>query len=432
MQLVKHLLRIGLSLVLSATASPLLAANLSPEQALPLHDQRDAYEPAAAHGQEGFLVAWKSGQLGPGDLRKEHKYIGDIVAVRLDKAGKPMDPEPIIVSGADDLQEHPRIAFGKGIYLVVWHDFRNGKDWDIYAARVQPDGKVLDPNGIPVCTAPHSQALPDVTWDGKTFLVVWQDFRSDIRYEIYGARVSAEGKVLEVNGMLYLNQDGDFLNAPLSRWSPLVASGEQAGKSLVFWRGTSNHRGVPIAGTHWIQDGAVGAKSAYETADVRNSPGGGTTSGFPMCLASGKGGFIGAWTTDSALGRGQAANDAHGAIFSAEGVLQQKFKLNNEGEGRIRDPSAVWSGTNYLVAWDQQEKEGTKKMGFPVEIIHAAEVSTDGTVTGVIAIAGSEQRPAINPAVTSDGAGLSLIVYEQHPDTGATPICIGYRLLSTK
>ena len=30
----------------------------------------DAYAPAAAFGQDVFLIAWKSGHLGPGDLRK--------------------------------------------------------------------------------------------------------------------------------------------------------------------------------------------------------------------------------------------------------------------------------------------------------------------------------------------------------------------------
>ena len=57
-----------------------------------------------------------------------------------------------------------------------WRDYRSGLSWDIYGARVSPDGAVLDPDGIAICAAANAQWSPAVAWNGSQFLVVWRDF----------------------------------------------------------------------------------------------------------------------------------------------------------------------------------------------------------------------------------------------------------------
>ena len=85
---------------------------------------------------------------------------------RLDSSGRLLDKQPVVICAAKDLQERPRVAFGGGVFLVVWQDLRNGKDWDVYAARITLQGRVLDKDGFAVSNTRHSQALPDVSWDG--------------------------------------------------------------------------------------------------------------------------------------------------------------------------------------------------------------------------------------------------------------------------
>ena len=76
--------------------------------------------------------------------------------------------------GHRGLQWAPELAFDGTNHLVVWMDERSG-NWDIYGARVSPAGTVLDPGGIPISTAALGQASPAVAFDGTNYLVVWTD-----------------------------------------------------------------------------------------------------------------------------------------------------------------------------------------------------------------------------------------------------------------
>jgi hypothetical protein len=421
-------MRLALAVILCGFAEAAFAEDaLTPETFLPLADLRDAYTPGAAFGKDVFLVAWQSGNLGEGDLRKGITCAGDIVACRVDAAGKILDAKPFAICAAKDLQEKPRLAFGGGVFLVVWHDLRNEKDWDVYAARVTPEGKVLDPDGFLVAGGKHNQALPNVAWDGKNFQVVWQDARSGNRYEVYGARVSREGKVLDVEGNLLVTE-----KAPISRFGPVVANAADDGKSFLFWLGNSNAVRKPLAGTLFVQDGNVVDKPTYETPPIstgRKAPGG-QYGQFPMSLTAGPKGYLGAWTTSIFLGRGAASNDAHAATFKPDGTLDRSFFLTSKGDKeppRIRNPHSAWDGAGFIAAWDMG---GNARP--PAEKVFATRVSSEGQTAETLHVAGTAESPAIKPAVASDGAGTTLIAYEQHPAASDVPIHIGFRLWKEK
>ncbi|HXJ59752.1 MAG TPA: hypothetical protein VNU68_24170 [Verrucomicrobiae bacterium] len=117
----------------------------------------------------------------------------------------PPPPPPPPGTGAPDDQVNPAIASDGDGYLVVWADKRNtAGEYDIYGARVSASGEVLDPEGIAICTAPESQWYPAVAFDGANYLVVWSDGRAnnlpDPSLELYAARVTPEGAVLDPDG----------------------------------------------------------------------------------------------------------------------------------------------------------------------------------------------------------------------------------------
>ncbi len=173
--------------------------------------------PRAAFGSGVYLVAWQEGWPGLNGT-------ADIVAVRLEAGSlKPPDAAPIKVCGAPESQSLPAVAAGADAFLVVWQDFRNGKDYDVRGAVVDAKtGKIRVPD-FEIAARPRNQARPAAAWTGRHFAVVWQEARGRDAYGIAGVRVSAEGRVLDAEPILYAE----------TGHSPTVRA--SAGKLLVAW-----------------------------------------------------------------------------------------------------------------------------------------------------------------------------------------------------
>lgn len=381
---------------------------------LPLHDGRDAYAPAAAYGNGAYLVAWQSGRLAPGDIRKGLTLISDIVACRIDAAGKVLDERPAVICAAVDGQEKPRVACDGRNFLVTWQDLRNGKDWDVYAARIGPDGKVLDPDGFLVAGGPHNQALPRVAWDGRTFIVVWQDMRSGSLYEAYAARVGSDGKVIDADGIRVAAGTRQY-----HRYTPAVAPAGE-GRSLVMWLGNIVLGMGTTAGAVFLTDG----RPADAPTDLPRQTVGAGNQCNPVSLAGGAGGFLAAWSTEVPMGRGSGSDKANAVLLAADGRLAHVLLLGGRPH-RIRDPDVVWTGADYVAVWHEFTPAG----GLHDELF-MSRISRDGKVQPAgLRIAGSFDRPASMGAVASDGHGNVMIAWEQHPDNERTPITIAARLV---
>jgi predicted lipoprotein with Yx(FWY)xxD motif len=99
-------------------------------------------------------------------------------------------------------QRSPRIVSdGSGGAIISWHDERNGASGrDIYAQRINGVGTsqwLVD--GVPVSTATDNQDEATIATDGAGGAwVAWQDRRSGTNGDIYAARVNPDGAVLDV------------------------------------------------------------------------------------------------------------------------------------------------------------------------------------------------------------------------------------------
>lgn len=144
------------------------------------------YEPTVAGGRDNFLVVWEEND-------------GDIAGARVDTSGLVLDTIIIPICSLPSIQYLPSVAFDGNNYFVVWHDNRRGTI-DIYGSRVSPEGIILDPAGIPINTMPSSQAYPSITFGGSYYLVVWEDYRGGDP-DIFGSRVTPEGTVLDSTGI---------------------------------------------------------------------------------------------------------------------------------------------------------------------------------------------------------------------------------------
>ena len=155
--------------------------------------------PSIAFDGTNYLVVWSEWR------DSATRY--DVYGTRFSREGVVLDGLGIPISTASNHQLVPSVAFDGTNYLVVWSDMRNGATYDIYGTRVRPDGVVLDPFGIPISTASNHQVWPKIAFDGTNYLVVWQDYRNHTvtTIDIYGARVSREGVVLDSEGISISN-----------------------------------------------------------------------------------------------------------------------------------------------------------------------------------------------------------------------------------
>jgi len=145
---------------------------------------------ALAFDGANFLVTW-------GDCPSDGD--GTIYGLRVTPQGTVLDTAGIVVSRAARGRYHPAIACGGVGFLVAWWDERAGVD--IYGARATPQGTVLDTAGILMSQAASGQSSCALAFDGTNFLVVWIDWRSG-GADIYGARVTPEGIVLDPTGFI--------------------------------------------------------------------------------------------------------------------------------------------------------------------------------------------------------------------------------------
>lgn len=113
----------------------------------------------------------------------------------------PETPVTPTFSAAPSAQDSVAMAAGPNGYLAVWQDTRSGSGVDIFGARISASGQVLDVMSIPISTASGDQFNPTVAWDGQRFLVVWTDRRGTAQH-IYGCRVTTSGEVLDPQGIL--------------------------------------------------------------------------------------------------------------------------------------------------------------------------------------------------------------------------------------
>ena len=148
-------------------------------------------------------VAWSDGSSGLVVWQDRRAGNFDILGALIDSDGSVMSADIPVCDAAGD-QVRASVAFDpeRSIYLVAWSDRRAGEA-DIFAARVDTSGNVLDVDGLPVSSAAGNQLVPDVAYAGDEFLVAWEDRGADVVGDIVGARVTVDGslQVLDADGI---------------------------------------------------------------------------------------------------------------------------------------------------------------------------------------------------------------------------------------
>jgi hypothetical protein len=212
----------------------------------------EGVEPAVVFDGTSYFVVWH-----------RHKGVSakNVFGAHVTTAGAIAEAQPLVISSTTSLKWGPVVAAGAADYLVAWGDDRlNAGHADVFAARVTHAGIVRDPFGFAISSAPNEQTGPSVASDGTNFLVTWSDTRNDPAVSnIYAARVDANGAVLDTNGIAMAPSLASQHSAS-ARYSPAD------GKYVVVWEDARN-ASSDIYGAELTSAGVVGAPASLVGSD---------------------------------------------------------------------------------------------------------------------------------------------------------------------
>jgi hypothetical protein len=305
-------------------------------------------------GAGGAIVTWQDARNG-----SPLQEIYDIYAQRMRVTGTadpawPLNGVPLCLAYSNQLG--PQIATdGAGGAIVTWYDRRSGQPidpifQDIFAQRVSGAGvPQWTPDGVAVCTAVSTQMGPVIAPDGAGgAIIAWQDFRSDVSYDVYAQHVRADSTIAPgwpVNGVA-------LSSASSSQETPQIVS-DGAGGAIVTWFNVISppsfgpiYRDVyaqRVLANGTIAPGWLGDGIAVCAAD--------STQQNPQIVTDGAGGAIITWQDSRAGGTNpldvyaQRVNDHPCAASSAAGQLLSCGVVDwTNPAGGAFDDIANWNG----------------------------------------------------------------------------------------
>ena len=116
---------------------------------------------AIAHGDQGYLIAYIPGSSN------------QVLGLRLDRDGHALDTKPLPLSSSNTIEgDVPAVVWTGAQYLVVWNEVVSGNGQVAKGARVLADGTVLDPGGFVVTTLRSILERPALAWSGGVLMMV--------------------------------------------------------------------------------------------------------------------------------------------------------------------------------------------------------------------------------------------------------------------
>ena len=176
----------------------------------------------ANDGAGGAIFVWQDRRNGSTDK---------LFVQRIDAVGNPLwQNGGVQVSLSAGFQYYPQIVSdGQGGAIIVWEDNRNGVDYDIYAQHISPNGVMQwVPGGSLVCNAAGQQYFPQIITDGSGGVIItWQDRRNG-QYDIYSQRLTSAGNILwQFNGVPVTLASSDQID-------PHIAA-DKSGGAIISW-----------------------------------------------------------------------------------------------------------------------------------------------------------------------------------------------------
>lgn len=345
--------------------------------------------PATVRAAGQLAVVWSDSRSTSGN---------DIAAVRFTANGAKVDTTAHVISAAANSQFSTAGAELGSNYFFVWSDSRNGLDKDIFGARFSPSGVVLDPTGVAIGVAAGDQLVPSVASNGTTALVVWHDRRNG-NFDIFGALISSAGAVTVA--------DIPISTAAFDQFRPFAAFDPTSNQFLVVWQdGRSNGgNGREIFATRVTTAGAVLDPNGVLVSSPANgafSPQIATTSNAALAVWEDRRNGV----NNSDIFGARLTGGASLSVLDANGIAI------STATGSQGSPTVASVGSSFVVAWRDARNLATTSND-----IFGQQVSTTGLLSGANFAISANPEDEGSPSLTFVSVGNARISYEKRrPD----------------
>lgn len=323
-------------------------------------------------------------------------------------------PAPVTPSLTGEGQAQARAVGTASGFFVVWQA-GIGRAAKIRAARVRLDGLSLDPQGLTVAEGAGGRFEPAVTFGHGVYFVVWSDLRAG-DHAVYGARVAADGTVLDVGGRLLSTAPGARMAGVAATPSGFLvawAQAAQGGQGTEAWARRLDLAGAPVAepvalttARRWTSGEDLG-HSVISRAYCQSV----------RVVAEGSLAFV-AWNGN--LGDSQDMRVARAVIDTATGAVV--------GPAAFAIPptqSRVWASSiaalgdgGVLISWTDNRGRGV--LGLPAHNAVVVPLApSDGGVTLVSFKADGGAREVLAPTVSASGV-VAFVQGEANPSSRRT------------
>ncbi len=329
------------------------------------------WNPRVSFNGNQYLIAWH-------DNRNTTDF--NVYAARIDTAGSVLDTAMIPVAEQAVDQQLPVVAGSPGNFLVAWQDDRFA---NIYAARVDTAGCLLDPTGFPLTSANHEQEAPALIYDGAKYFAVWHDRRNVSGTGIYGTRITTSGLVLNPAGIIISYASGEN-----ERFPAITCN---SSRYLIVW----NRDPHILAAALTDSSGTV-----LDTLTISNT----LASDARPCCASDGIDFLVAWE-DMRNTEGDiyvTRIDSSGALLDSSGIPLCVVS------GNQHHPAVSWDGTYYTVVWEDLRSS--------LYDIFGARVSNNGSVFNRFPVV-TQEGNQFTPGIAAGSGGRLLLAYAGFADS---------------
>ena len=173
----------------------------------------DYVSPCLSFDGENYLVVWQGKRLS---------RIYNLYFTRISIEGEILDDRPVPISPSLRDQASPSVAFDGENYMVVWQDKRSGTFWDIYGARISPDGEVIDRKAIPISIEKRESGgnrwKPDISWNGAFYYLVWVNANDLGQGALQGKRIGPTGEIYDLFGFVLQDNNETAQTFPAIAW----------------------------------------------------------------------------------------------------------------------------------------------------------------------------------------------------------------------